>query len=66
MIKLSSGTSKKFDNSIAFFSVSFGFSKNCDGNNGISRLSFKINKIVQRGFSPCLIINFKLLIFLKS
>ena len=64
--KFSSGTFKKLDNCMALFSISAGFNKNCAGNNGISRLSFKTNKILHRGLSPCFIKNFKFFIFLNS
>ena len=36
---------------MAFFSVSLGFNKNWAGNRGISRRSFKTNKILHTYFS---------------
>jgi hypothetical protein len=57
--KISNGMFKKLAKFIALVSVSFGFNKNCAGNKGISRLSFKTIRILQRGFKPCLMTNFK-------
>jgi len=47
------GTFKNFAQRTAFFSRDTGSKKDWAGNKGISRLSFKISNILQRGLMPC-------------
>ena len=53
IVQLPKGTSKNWDNWMAFFSNWLGFNKNWAGKRGISLLSFKTSNILQRGFKPC-------------